>query len=67
MEAKPAVTKMPRLTNFQAECSVKNDEDATLAFSVASALITSLVSYKVKHIKNADSANLVSQNVDFVF
>jgi hypothetical protein len=39
---------------------VKKQEDATLAFSVASAMISSLVAYKVKRLSNADSANLVS-------
>jgi len=42
---------------------VKNEDDAMLAFSVSSALITSLVAYKVRGMKNLDSANLVSRNI----
>jgi hypothetical protein len=42
---------------------VKNEDDAMLAFSVSSALITSLVAYKVRGMKNLDSANLVSHNI----
>ena len=46
----------------QSECSVKNENDATLAFSVSSALIASLIAYKVKNIQNIDSASLVNKN-----
>ena len=49
------------MTNIliQAECSVKNESDAALAYSVSSALVTSLIAYKVKHINNLESANQV--------
>jgi hypothetical protein len=45
---------------------VKNESDAALAYSVSSALVTSLIAYKVKHIKNLESAAQVLRHSFFV-